>query len=89
VNDLFNAVRIALGGNPVSAEAMKVLAIDLSVYPRDKVLTALGRCLIELRGNLFLCDVIERIEGASEYHQSPFNTVCELNDFLSSGRRVS
>lgn len=89
MKELFNAIRVALGGKSLSARTLDVVAKDLEIYPKDQVLTALGRCLIECRGNLFLCDVIVRLDGAEKYHPRPFYEDREFVEFIGSGRQVS
>lgn len=89
MNKLFNAVRVALGGKPLSESAMKAIEIDLSIYPRDKVITALGRCLVEIRGNLYFCDVIDRIDGASTYDGLPYYKDKDFVEFVMSGKRAN
>jgi hypothetical protein len=87
MKELFNAIRVALGGKSLSTAALEVVAEDLDIYPREKVLTALGRCLIECRGNLFLCDVIQRMDDGHLYVPKPFWEDKEFIDFVNSGRR--
>lgn len=64
------AVVCELTGTELSKPALGVMAGDLSAYPEQRVLQALQRCRMELKGRLTLADVIARIDdgrpGAEE-----------------------
>lgn len=64
------AVTAELCGTELTKGAATAFAADLSQYPPDQVIAALGRCRRELKGRLTLAEVISRIDdgrpGADE-----------------------
>ena len=64
------AVTAELTGTKLSEAAARVMTQDLLLYPTDQVLGALVKCRRELKGNLRIVDIIDRLDdgrpGANE-----------------------
>lgn len=56
------AVTAELCGRTFSEAAARVFVSDLSRYPEDQVIAALGRCRREVKGVLTVSDVVSRLE---------------------------
>ena len=56
------AVTAELTGTELSKAAVKVMAMDLAVYPLAQVLGALTRCRRELKSRLTIAAIIERLD---------------------------
>ena len=56
------AVTAELTGTVMSDAAAKVMAEDLSAYPKAQVLGALVKCRRELKGRMTISDVISRLD---------------------------
>ena len=56
------AVTAELCGRTFSEAAARVFVSDLSRYPENQVIAALGRCRCEVKGVLTVSDVVSRLE---------------------------
>ena len=56
------AVTAELTGTKISETAARVMTQDLLLYPSEQVLGALVKCRRELKGNLRIVDIIDRLD---------------------------
>ncbi|SNS86335.1 hypothetical protein SAMN06265795_10814 [Noviherbaspirillum humi] len=62
-------------GQPLSSAAVEMLAGDLAAFDEAQVLSALGRCRLELTGPLKLADVLVRIEDGRPDAEEAWNMI--------------